>query len=194
LIPIPSDKPLSFDSGYCKGPYACNVPTCVIYGVSDDSQPAFRTPAACPVAIEDSVTDKLWVVTQQANYRDDPVTVAVETMRHGVQCQACSTCGQMPTEVRRLWPLMQNYTDWGRGCARECSELSRAYGEIFDFLGSDVSGNLPKLTFKDCQPRRIVQFGIARASYGDCLRCPETTDACGAGFYYKTCDASLKPS
>jgi hypothetical protein len=39
-----------------------------------------------------------------------------------------------------------------------------------------------------------VQFGIARASYGDCLRCPETTDACGAGFYYKTCDASLKPS
>ena len=216
-------KDQSFDSGYCKGPYACDVPTCVIYGVADDSQPAFRTPAACPVVIDESLAEKLWAVTRQADYEQDPLTVAVQNMRYKVQCQSCSACGEMSTDVLKVWPLMQNYTDWGRGCARECSELSCEYGEIFDwtvqdvtrkcktcpdledvrlctskqqqgFLGADVSGNLPKLTFKDCQPRRIVQFGIARASYGDCLRCPETTDACGAGFYYKTCDASLKPS
>jgi hypothetical protein len=78
----------------------------------------------------------------------------------------------------KVWPLMQNYTDWGRGCARECTELSCELGEIFDwtvtdvtrkcrqcaelddvrlctsqqqlnFATADVSGNLPKLTQKE---------------------------------------------
>jgi hypothetical protein len=217
-------KDQSFDSGYCKGPYACDVPTCVIYGVSDDSQPAFRTPAACPVIIEDTVTDKLWTLTKQANYHQDPLTVAVQKMRYNVECQSCSTCGQMTTEVLKVWPLMQNYTDWGRGCARECTELSCELGEIFDwtvtdvtrkckqcseledvrlctsqqqlgFAAADISGNLPKLTFNDCQPKRILQYGIARASYGDCVRCPEVLDACLSqpGLYYATCDVDLNP-
>ncbi len=214
----------SFDAGYCKGPYACNVPTCVIYGVSDDSQPAFRTPAACPVVIEDAVAEQLWAVTTQAKYAEHPLTVAVQHMRHDVQCQACSTCGQMPMEVRTVWPLMQNYTDWGRGCARECTELSCALGEIFDwtiadvtrkckqcseledvrlctsqqqlgFVTADISGNLPKLKFKNCKPKQILQYGIARASYGDCVRCPQVHDACldEPGLYYATCDVDLKP-
>ena len=60
---------------------------------------------------------------------------------------------------------------------------------------TDISGNLPKLTFKDCKPKRIVQYGIARASYGDCLRCLEINDACvdQPGLYYATCDANLNP-
>ena len=217
-------KDESFDSGYCKGPYACDVPTCVIYGVSDDSQPTFRLPAACPVIIEDAVTDKLWTVTKQANYKQDPLTVAVQHMRYSVQCQACSTCGEFNTDLVKVWPLMQNYTDWGRGCARECTELSCELGEIFDwtvtdvtrkckqcseledvrlctsqqqlgFAAADISGNLPKLTFKDCQSKRILQYGIARASYGDCVRCPEVNDACLSqpGLYYATCDVNLNP-
>ena len=217
-------KDQSFDSGYCKGPYACDVPTCVIYGVSDDSQPAFRTPAACPVIIENTVTDKLWTLTKQVNYHQDPLTVAVQNMRYNVECQSCSTCGEMSTEVLKVWPLMQNYTDWGRGCARECTEISCDLGEIFDwtvtdvtrkcrqcseledvrlctsqqqlgFATADISGNLPKLTFKDCQPKRILQYGIARASYGDCVRCPEVNDACLSqpGLYYATCDLDLNP-
>jgi hypothetical protein len=101
----------SFDAGYCKGPYACDVPTCVIYGVSDDSQPAFRTPAACPVVIEDAVANQLWAVTAQPNYREHPVTVAINHMRKDVQCQACSTCGEFNTALMKVWPLMQNYTD-----------------------------------------------------------------------------------
>jgi len=217
-------KNQSFDSGYCKGPYACDVPTCVIYGVSDDSQPAFRLPAACPILIDAAVAEQLWTVTKQANYRQDPLTVAVQHMRYSVECQACSTCGEMKTDVMKVWPLMQNYTDWGRGCARECTELSCAYGEIFDwtvadatskckkcseledvrlctskqqqdFAAADISGNLPKLSFKDCQPRKIVQDGISRASYGDCLRCAEISDACLSqpGLYYATCDVNLNP-
>ena len=217
-------KDQSFDSGYCKGPYACDVPTCVIYGVSDDSQPSFRLPAACPVIIDDAVTEQLWAVTKKTDYKQDPIYSAVQNMRYNVECQACSTCGEMPTEVLNVWPLMQNYTDWGRGCARECTELSCAYGEIFDwtvtdttrkcrkcselddvrlctskqqqtFAAADISGNLPKLTFNGCQPRRIVQDGIARASYGDCVRCLEINDAClgQPGLYYATCDADLKP-
>ncbi len=66
MIPPPNIE-VSFDAGYCKGPYACDVPMCVIYGVSDDSQPAFRTPAACPVVIEDAVTNQLWAVAAQPN-------------------------------------------------------------------------------------------------------------------------------
>jgi hypothetical protein len=117
---------------------------------------------------------------------------------------------------------MQNYSDWGRGCARECTELSCDLGQIFDwtvpditrkckkcseledvrlctskqqqgFMAADISGNMPKLTFKDCQPKRIIQDGIARATYGDCLKCPEITYACQPGEYYATCDASLNP-
>ncbi len=214
----------SFDSGYCKGPYACDVPTCVIYGVYDDSQPAYRLPAACPVVINEDVSSQLWGVTKQANYKQHPVTIAVQHMRYSVQCQACSTCGEVTKDILKVWPMMQNYTDWGRGCARECTELSCPYGEIFDwtvtditrkcrkcvdledvrlctsqqqksFAASDISGNLPKLTFKNCQPRRIVQYGIARATYGDCLRCPESSDACVGqpGLYYATCDADLNP-
>lgn len=214
----------SFDSGYCKGPYACDVPTCVIYGVADDSQPSYRLPAACPVVIDEALSNKLWAVTTQANYKQDPLTVAVQHMRYSVQCQPCSACGEMPTDVLKFWPLMQNYTDWGRGCARECTELSCDLGEIFDwtasdttakckkcadledvrlctskqqqaFAASDISGNLPKLTFKDCQPKRIVQDGIARATYGDCLKCPETNSACltPAGLYYATCDIDMNP-
>jgi len=95
-------KDQSFDSGYCKGPYACDVPTCVIYGVSDDSQPTFRLPAACPVIIEDAVTERLWTVTKQANYRQDPLTVAVQHMRYSVQCQACSTCGEFQTDLTKV--------------------------------------------------------------------------------------------
>ena len=214
-------KNQSFDSGYCKGPYACDVPTCVIYGVSDDSQPAYRLPAACPVIIDDTLSGQLWSVTKQPNYKLDPLTIAVQHMRYSVECQACSTCGQMPTDVLKVWPLMQNYTDWGRGCARECTELSCELDEIFDwtvsdatakckkcseledvrlctskqqqgFASSDISGNLPKLTFKDCLPKRIIQYGIPRASYGDCLRCPEVNDACTSpGLYYATCDTDL---
>jgi hypothetical protein len=217
-------KNQSFDSGYCKGPYACDVPTCVIYGVSDDSQPAFRLPAACPILIDAAVAEQLWTVTKQANYRQDPLTVAVQHMRYSVECQACSTCGEMKTDVMKVWPLMQNYTDWGRGCARECTELSCPYGEIFDwtvadatskcrkcseledvrlctskqqqdFAAADISGNLPKLSFKDCQPRKIVQDEISRASYGDCLRCAEISNACLSqpGLYYATCDVNLNP-
>ena len=214
----------SFDSGYCKGPYACDVPTCVIYGVSDDSQPAYRLPAACPVVIDDALTEQLWAVTTQANYKQDPLAVAVHHMRYSVECQACSTCGEIRTDLMQVWPLMQNYTDWGRGCARECTELGCELGEIFDwtvsdstrkcrpcseledvrlcttkqqqgFAAADISGSLPKLTFKDCQPKRIVQDGIARASYGDCLQCLEINDAClgQPGLYYATCDVDLTP-
>ena len=212
----------SFDSGYCKGPYACDVPTCVIYGVADDSQPSYRLPAACPVVIDEALSEQLWAVTSKANYKQDPLTVAVQHMRYSVQCQACSSCGELSTKVLQAWPLMQNYTDWGRGCARECTELSCDLGEIFDwtvpdttrkckkcseledvrlctskqqqgFLAADISGNMPKLTFKDCQPKRIIQDGIARASYGDCLKCPEITYACQPGEYYATCDTNLNP-
>jgi hypothetical protein len=212
----------SFDSGYCKGPYACDVPTCVIYGVADDSQPSYRLPAACPVVIDDALSEQLWSVTTKPNYRQDPLTVAVEHMRYSVQCQACTSCGELSTKVLQAWPLMQNYTDWGRGCARECTELSCDLGQIFDwtasditrkckkcseledvrlctskqqkgFMAADISGNMPKLTFKDCQPKRIIQDGIARATYGDCMKCPEITYACQPGEYYATCDASLNP-
>ena len=214
----------AFDAGYCKGPYACDVATCVIYGESDDSQPAFRTPAACPVVIDDALTEQLWAVTRQPDYKQHPVYSAIQSMRYNVQCQACSSCGELSTSVLKFWPLMQNYTDWGRGCARECTELSCALGEIFDwtvtdvtrkcktcaeledvrlctsqqqlaFAAADVSGNLPKLTFQDCKPKRILQYGIARASYGDCVRCPEVDDAClgEPGLYYATCDVDLKP-
>ena len=32
---------------------------------------------------------------------------------------------------------MQNYTDWGRGCASECTELACELGEIFDWTVAD---------------------------------------------------------
>ncbi len=192
--------------------------------MSDDSQPDFRTPDACPVVIEDAGAEQLWVVTKQVKYREYPLTVTVEHMRHDVQCQACSTCGERNSDVMKVWPLMQNYTDWGRGCARECTELSCELGEIFDwtvpdvtrkckkcaeledvrlctsqqqlgFATGDISGILPKLTFKDCKPKRILQYGIACASYGDCVRCPEVSDAClhEPDLYYATCDVDLNP-
>ncbi|MBV5276554.1 hypothetical protein JZU56_01565, partial [bacterium] len=89
-------------------------------------------------------------------------------------------------------------SDSTRKC-KKCAELEDVRlctsKQQQDFAGADISGNLPKLTFKDCQSKRILQYGIARASYGDCLRCLEINDACLSqpGLYYATCDVNLNP-
>ena len=52
--------------------------------------------------IDDALTEQLWTVTTQVDYRQYPLTVAVKNMRYNVECQSCNTCGEMHTDVLKF--------------------------------------------------------------------------------------------
>jgi len=189
----------AFNGGYCSGPHACDVVNCNIAGSADDSQTDYQPRLACPVHIDADLTRAFWaaLVTDDGS----PVVARVRAMR-ATQCQTCAACGQQGEAADAV-------EDWGRGCARDCTQLTCAPGLIFDwtepvaaakckacgdlndvrlclsrerntFDGYDVSGRLPKLYMKDCSPKRQLALRGYELDYGKCMQCPDFEAACVA--------------
>ena len=195
----------TFDGGHCSGPHACDVANCNIAGSADDSQTDYQPKWACPVHIGPALAAAFWAALDGGVVSSAVATV--HAMR-STKCQTCAACGQDPTGV----------ADWGRGCARDCTQLVCATGYIFDwtepvqaakckqcgelddtrlclsseqrlFDGYDVSGWLPKLFMQGCAPKRQRNPRGYELSYGSCVKCPDFTDACVAhDSYYHTCE------
>ena len=195
----------TFNGGACNGPYACDVSSCVIFGSSDDTQQSFKLESACPVFIDTETSDKFWSVVD-AGQTNDAVVSTVNQMR-GVKCESCEVCGQNEKPI----------SDWGRGCARECTQIKCQYDQIYDwtepdvmkkckpcenladwrlckssertlFENYDVSGRLPKFYMKGCVPRTQNMKRDLETTYGSCVECPDSTNACRAQTeYYHSC-------
>ena len=195
----------TFNGGSCSGPYACDVSSCVIFGSSDDTQQSFKLESACPVFIDSETSDKFWSVVD-AGQTNDAVVSTVNQMR-GVKCESCEVCGQYEKPI----------ADWGRGCARECTQIKCAYLEIYDWTESDVmkkckrceyladrrlckssertlfenydvSGRLPKFYMEGCVPKTQNAKRDRETTYGSCVNCSDSTEDCGAATeYYHSC-------
>lgn len=189
-----------FNGGYCGGPYACDVSNCNIVGSADDTQNEYQPTNACPVYIDEKTTEDFWtaVVVVDPVGTQASVVDAVHAMR-GIECQTCAECGQGPA-------LLAN---WGRGCARDCTQLKCTSGLIFDWteevqaekcktcgqlddvrlcLSSeqrafdmyDVSGRLPKLYMQDCVPKNSFAIRGYENTYGSCVKCADFVQACAS--------------
>lgn len=187
------------DTGQCSGPHACNVHSCVM-GMADQRFQGTRVKtAACPVAMED---------TAEKATREDWASKQMLELKRGVACVNCDTCGSDGVAYR-----MAGGRDWGRGCARECSNLECAEDTIWDWTapvgqkcksckdldnielcssndrdemrvaGNSVSGNVPFLQFSNC----IAKSDGSVPTYGSCSRCEPTT--CAEGKRPVNCDS-----
>lgn len=195
-FPNVDSKPRAFDGGQCGGPYACGVANCNIPGSSDDSQTNYQPKLACPVYIEPAMVSAFWVAIDTPGGADSSVVSVVNAMRQ-TTCQTCALCGQGGGSIQ----------DWGRGCARDCTQLSCQPGFIFDwtepvqtdkcktcgdlddirlclsseqlaFEGYDVSGRLPKVYMKKCRPKRQLPLRGYEPGYGECVKCADFVDSC----------------
>lgn len=193
--------PRPFNGGHCGGPYACDVSNCNIAGSADDTNKEYQPTNACPLYMDTKTVLEFWAVAALAETvrTQSPVFQAVQAMR-GATCQTCAQCGQ--GNAARL-------PDWGRGCARDCTQLKCTHGLIFDWtepvealkcktcaelndvrlcLSSeqrafdmyDVSGRLPKLYMPDCTPKNDLAVRGYEAAYGSCVKCADHELECAS--------------
>ena len=153
------------DTQYCGGPWACNTATCMTQANDRGEEPR-----ACPVTLARNDSNL---------YRKSLVS-----------CAACSTCGNYQYSFRSLKDRAE--LNWGEGCAKECSMMLCDYGEIYDWTdhtckgcgalwnaslcsmttsSNDVTGNLKRVHFPECQPKISAVNAI---SYGGCEECQNT--------------------
>jgi hypothetical protein len=198
----------TFNGGACNGPYACDVSSCVIFGSNDDSQKSWKQDAACPVFVDSTMTADFWAALDSNSNAE--IVATVKLMR-SVQCEGCDECGRSERPI----------TDWGRGCARECTQIKCPYQEIYDwtesdvmkkckrcedlsdrrlckssertlFQNNDVSGRLPKFYMQECVPKMQNALRDRETTYGSCVQCPDSTTACGAETdYYHSCQKTV---
>jgi len=190
-----------FNGGYCGGPYACDVSNCNIVGSADDTQNEYQPTNACPVYIDKKTAEDFWAVAAvvDATQIESSVVDTVKAMR-GIKCQTCALCGQDNSGL---------LANWGRGCARDCTQLKCTNGLIFDWteevqaekcktcgqlndirlcLSSeqrpfdmyDVSGRLPKLYMQDCVPKNDFAMRGYETTYGSCVKCADFVQACAS--------------
>lgn len=184
------------DSGYCDGPFACNVLSCVMEGDTQEFQHETRTPYACPVELPE-------YMRHESNLT---LYASIIEERRLYPCQTCAECGSLRPNVA---------TDWGRGCARECSQLLCEVNQIYDWTdhtckrcvdlqnpdlcttedrlglqkdGGDISGNRPKIAFDKCVAKPELTQTLA-ISYGTCRLCEDDPSVhCPDGEYHAGCD------
>jgi hypothetical protein len=159
------DGAQSYDSQECDGPYACNMRTC-----AENIAPtgAVIPVRACPVIITSEDTEDV-----------------IESKRRQ-KCVPCMLCGH-DNDAGRL-----THSDWGAGCARECSQLMCDDGGIWDWTlrrcstcgslrdirlchkddiedynleASMITGNWPLLVFRGCRgsgAKLLTEVGVGR--------------------------------
>lgn len=185
------------DTGYCDGPFACNVMACTMQGDTEEYQESTRVPYACPVDLALEL------------YLEPEKNESLVRNRRSVSCQTCQECGSDAPAAGSLSAL-----NWGRGCAKECSHLICVNDQIFDWTdktckdcidlrdlrlcstddraamnlnGRDISGNRPKYFFENCRPK-LVDEDMKSITYGDCRTCLDQSDVlCPDGEYHAEC-------
>ena len=130
-------------------------------------------PRACPVALDGWGPDEEWKLD--------------------VACKKCADCGTPQVEFA-------GRPGWGRGCARECSALLCAPGEIYDWtdgvckpcawlwdprlcgthVAGGVTGNLPRVAFPACRALGAELGAELGADYGACSACANSCAASDA--------------
>lgn len=193
----PTDNDEGVDTGYCDGPFACNVMACTMQGDTEEYQESTRVPYACPVDLD----QELYLLPEKNE--------SLVRNRRSVSCQTCQECGSDAPAEGSLSAL-----NWGRGCAKECSQLICVNDQIFDWTdktckdctdlrdlrlcstddraamnlnGRDISGNRPKYFFENCQPK-LVDEDMKSITYGDCRTCLDQNDVmCPDGEYHAEC-------
>lgn len=200
----------SFDSGYCKGPFACDVHSCVIFNPSNDWDAAYMAASACPVHIDAALEQRLWAAPEDAS-----LLAAIKSMR-STRCSSCERCGYDRPSAADA-EAMHAFATWGAGCVRECTETMCGNDEVWDwtegevwkkckpcaalsdvrlcptkqqqyFVASDVSGNLPKIFFEECHGKSTNTLtNRLEATYGMCVPCPLDENSIVSGEYYSTC-------
>lgn len=207
LFPSVKGIPRAFNGGHCGGPYACDVANCNIPGSADDSQTDYQPQLACPVYIEPASAAAFWAALDAPSGTGDASVVAAVNDMRAAKCQTCAACGQSVSSTAKS---LASQKDWGRGCARDCTQLACAPGLIFDwtesdptakcktcgdlddvrlclsseqsaFAGYDVSGRLPKIYMKNCAPKRQLPLRGYETGYGSCVKCADF-DETGPGF------------
>lgn len=195
-FPSNGSVPRVFNGGHCGGPYACDVANCNIPGSSDDSQTDYQPRLACPVYLEPATVLAFWKDVDVGGGVGSSLVASVDAKR-AVECQTCASCGLGRART----------DDWGRGCARDCTQLTCAPGLIFDwteplttakckacgdlddvrlcvsseqraFEGYDVSGRLPKVFMRQCSPKRDLPARGYEHTYGNCEKCLDFADVC----------------
>ena len=165
----------------CSGPYACNVKSCIENMNVGES---ILNTLVCPVIMFDS----------------DLSDASLVERKRGQTCQTCKQCGDTSTGLT-------GFSDWGAGCARECSQMLCTKNEIWDwtmkscvlcsalkdvrlcenseeFQQQSVTGNLPILYFTECQGTGTFLENI---KYGSCLQCLDND--CKADEYPAGCQS-----
>lgn len=132
------------DTNYCGGPYACGARVCST-GFTQDGEPDFRRPRACPVTMDD---------IDYINVALDDVDKKVWKIGQG--CQDCSNCGDGGTSVEGPGDL--EVENWGRGCASECSRLMCGVNEIFDFTDKKCKRCDELLSIELCPSERRAEM------------------------------------
>lgn len=159
------DGTKTFNSVECDGPYACNMATCAEDVTEEGNMVPVR---ACPVVITLADSEN----TKQHKRKE--------------KCVSCTKCGHNNLEA------VNEYDDWGAGCARECSQLLCDAGMVWDWTRKrcstcdaltderlcnkrhlstsevSVTGNLPLLFFENCKG---AGGNLLEISYGTCKRC-----------------------
>lgn len=192
-----TDNDKGVDTGYCDGPFACNVMACTMQGDTEEYQESTRVPYACPVDLD----QELYLLPEKNE--------SLVRNRRSVSCQTCQECGSDAPAEGSLSAL-----NWGRGCAKECSQLICVNDQIFDWTdktckdctdlrdlrlcstddraamnlnGRDISGNRPKYFFENCRPK-LVDENMTSITYGDCRTCLDQSDVmCPDGEYHAEC-------
>jgi hypothetical protein len=210
-FPDVEKRPQAFNGGHCSGPYACDVSNCNIAGSADDSQDDYNPLKACPVYIDKQTEQDFWSALAPGGAGLQSSVVSMVNVMRETACQTCASCGSGADRV----------ANWGRGCARDCTQLTCKTGFIFDwteqvqtakckkcadlddirlcvtseqsaFDGYDVSGRLPKVYMQQCTPKRQLPLRGYEHSYGSCVKCADVTACVLEDEYYHTCqDASV---
>ena len=131
------------DGGQCAGPFACDVQACTMESSMNSIEANYRIPRGCPAENMDYT-----VVDAHNAHKFDEI--------RSVNCQPCSECGKGNSQ------LVPNF---GRGCAKECTQLICDENEIFDFTrnliplrdGCTTCQNLHNLSLCSEEDLKILQ-------------------------------------
>ena len=193
-LPCDGTRFPDFDTGYCAGPFSCDVPSCTMQSDDDVAGLTNLEARGCP---KEDIVD---------GDSDDTIR---DKMRG--QCETCEDCigrgcarecSQLKCEVGEIWDFSEARV---RNKCKSCQELRDASlcqdgFQDSHLLGTDISGNRPKFEFTNCQHKRDTNAFIEiesevthyRVGYGNCSLCGEEDfDTCNDGDYHASCDDEI---
>jgi len=182
------------DTGYCAGPFACNVPSCTMQSDDDTAGLSNLEARGCP----------------QEDILESDGDAAIRT-KMGGRCESCDDCSgrgcarecsQLKCELGEIWDFSETRT---RNKCKTCQDLTNPALCQSGFYESnlrmtDISGSRPKFRFSGCQPRLATntftdvdgELEPHTITYGVCALCDaEAVGECGPEEYHASCDAEI---